>query len=823
MPPLMRIMAPSEAVPILLDSKASPIIALDTEFEGDAGGPSKAALHGVSLAGGTPETGLVGCFYPFGQGIEVAPWTVLRDRVLLPIFGDATRTVVQHPLKVDMQVLRARGVGTRERTRCVLEDTMQMAHTYDENLPKGLKDLAECILGVPDTASYAETQRELKKIKKDGERAVKDALRAAWEVYRDGYKSVKAAAPGVDFDAVPWVRAVTQLPPKLKKADVEAHVLQMVRASVMAPYENRIRQRFEEYASKDALYTLALRYFFMKEIPAAHREFLELETRISHPVVTGMEEAGLKIDVTLLTAIKVAMEGVLTELRADVIRRWGVDASAVAPMTYTDDTSDRAPDEPGVIVLDFEDPDEPEGRAVFNPASTDQVCRILWDQWQLRPPPWAMAGGELKPKFRRNKDGYCKVDDAVLSYLADKKDNPHAEDIRKLLDLRAYEKVYGTYVAPMLERALADPEHRIHASFWSTGARTGRFTSDDPNMQNIPRPHTMPEVPIPPGADVTKPPMGVIVDKERDKVTGKDRVMWRIDSLRKCFITDPDWLMVSADLSQIENRIMAHESQDPKLLWLYRTWDCFNCKGTGETNKPLHTCPKCGAPEGKRDKDKPDQPITKGFMLGRDIHAATSVAVGYFERYGPKEGRQRAKTTNHAATYGMSPQTMARRDGIPLKEAEAALAAWHNTYVRVKGVHGRVQQDIRTKGFITMYDGHIRRFLVQRLLLSTNNFRSWEWEGIIREGVNCLAQGGTGIIVKRAMVIIEHEFATNPMFRGLARIVSQIHDEILCEAHKSVAKEALAFVCRTLENVVELTVPVIAEGGTGVCWSDAHA
>lgn len=806
-----EVLTPELALPIIMDPRKSPVVAFDTEFKGEGIGPSKAALTGMSLAGGNPTDGFVACFWPFGPN-ETTSFGWIKERVLEPILSDPSRTFVEHYTKVDMQPLRARGIARDpSAVKCKVRDTAAQLHIYDENLPKSLKEAAEYLLGVTDTATHAEMQRELAAIRKEGEKRVKALAKEMWERYAAAHKKREPVPFRLDpFESAAWERIAASLPEKLKRAEVEAHVLPALREAIVVEAERRAAARFAIYGAKDALYTLGLDYLLQHELkayPARFHEQIELETYINYPVATEMEEAGLKIDTELLQAIHDVMAKVIETLRAEVMKLWGVDGATA----------------------------EADEEGEFNPASTQQVCRIIWDEWKLKPPPWTLAHGELRPKWRRRSDGYCKVNGEVLEYLADHASNAHArEAIAKLIELRSYDKLQGTYVIPMLKRSLEDPDHRIRASFWPQGAATGRWTSDDPNMQNIPRPHTMPEVPelivrffaqlrgMDPTAIATKPPRGIVTDKEKGK-DGKEKLIWRVQSLREVFIAEKGYKLVSADLSQIENRLIGHESQDKRMLWLYRTWDCFVCKGTGETNKPLHICPKCGAKEGKRDKAHPDQPVISGFVLGRDIHALTAVMVGLAKKHGPKEGRQRAKTVNHAKTYGMGVNTMARRDKMAIKEAQEYSDAWDATYVGVKPLHRRVQTDIREKGIVTMFDGHVRRFYVSRLLLKSDNFDSWEWEGTIREGTNCLAQGGTAIIIKKAMRIIRDKIQATPRWRGRARIVNQVHDEILLECHEEIAREVLDYVIEVLENVVELSVPITAEGGVGDTWGTAHA
>lgn len=817
-----QILTPEECIPILLDRNRSPVIALDTEFETRNGEvpTCHAPLRGLSLAGGTPATGIVGAFWSFGPRGETTPFPELRDRVLRPIFRDEQRTVALHPAKTDMQVIRRRGLR-EEDERAKIACTMSMLHIYDENMPKGLKDTGGTVLNVHDLASHAKMQKELKALEKEGERTAKDIVKAVWAYYAEHRQKSKEYEAAIDLTWPGWQKLAASLPPGLKKAAVEDRVSERVYAVVRADFLERVNRRFALYGAEDALLTLGTYYFLMDRFArrgtegykAAMAQVL-METAVCHPVTTEMEEAGLKIDVVLLGHIHDAMKVALEALRVEVVQRWGI-AELAAPVV-----EDHAP-APGELAAFVESVEEKPAKA-FNPASTDQVAHIIWNVWQLRPPPYTMRNGELQAKFTRKKDGLCSTDADILEYLAANSPEPYATNIKKLLDLRGYEKIMGTYVISLLTMALADPEHRIHSSFWPVGARTGRFSSSSPNVENVPRASTMPEVPIPAGADPMKPPIGVVVWKEKDKKTRAEKIIWRVESLRKVFIAEKGFRLVSVDLSQVENRLTAHESQDPGLLKLYRGWDCFECKAAGETDQPLHACPKCGAKDGKRDKTKPEQPAVKGFCLGRDIHAFTSVMCGFFDRYGYDIGREHGKPTNHAATYGMSPPTMSRQHNMPIAECENALELWHKTFPYVRILHERVRQKITNDGFVVMFDGHMRRFPLQRLLLRSNNFRPWEWEGTIREGVNVLAQGGTGIIMKIAMPRIRARLRELGGLYLKVRLVNQVHDELIYESPAGIADEVLKIACWELEHAVQLTVPIIAEGKHAERWGDAH-
>jgi len=796
---LGKILSPEECLPLLLDRDRSPVVAIDTEFE-EGVPPSRAALRAISFAGGTPSSGFFGCAIVFEQRfsrLTSYDWRWTLDRLVLPVFRDPERTVVMHPLKTDLQLLRSRGLRD-EDTQCKLEDTIAMAHVIDDNLPHSLKDLEGCLLLAGKGMTYRQTQNAIKKTLKESTKIVKDVMKDVWAIYKEERKHSRVPEAKVD-PAWPSVRRLAMmLPTQMLKRDVIATVKPRVEEVVQADYEARALKLMEVYAAEDALGTLGIRYQFERMKDPSDQPHIDLETEITHPVVTEMEERGLFVDMPLLQQINSRMGEIAADLKSRVVERFTVKGLN-------------------------DDPTNP-----FNPASPDQVAAVVWKSWGLRPPPWTMVHGELKPNFRRAKDGLPKAGKDILDYLAGK-GGPHADDLALLKKYRQVQNLISDPITPLIELASADPETRIHATFWPTGARTGRFAHREPNVGNIPRGGTMPEYPRrlwPAGADPKKPLPGLYAEEKAGKI------IWRVRSLRDVFKATPGMKYVSADLSQIENRIIAHTTQDAKMLWLYQTWDCAECKQTGRSNQPLHNCPNCGASDekAKRDKTHPQQPILEGFSGYRDIHslAASSITAGgknLFAKYGPKEGRNRGKTYNHAATYGMQANRVARNLGISVKEAREGLATWHGTFRGVKPLQMRSDLSLKDVGYVTILEGKKRRFLAQRLLKNSGNLRRGDWEGVVREAVNVGAQGGTAIVIKRAMCKIRKRLKelakTDPRYADV-HLLNQVHDEINYEAPEELAEEVLKIILWELEHAVELTVPVIAEGGIGDTWGEAH-
>jgi DNA polymerase I-like protein with 3'-5' exonuclease and polymerase domains len=558
----------------------------------------------------------------------------------------------------------------------------------------------------------------------------------------------------------------------------------------MADYQKRARDRFALYGAEDAIFTLHLNHILQGLLRPDQAELVALETRVCHPVVTEMEERGMPVDMVLLSAIRDRMLEASAQLHEQVVAEWGT----------------------------------ANGIADFNPGSDDQKAHVIWEVWGCRPPRWALdrgSGGGLKPQWARKKDGLCKTGKEVLAALISK-GGPHAEKLGRMVELSRIDSLLSNPVKPIEQAALMDPDNRLHYSFWPVGTETGRFASS-PNAQNIPRTSSMPYVFIPKGADPTNPPRGCTVVVGKDKAIDTKR--WQIASLRDVFAARAGWMIVSADLSQIENRVVAYESNDATLLGIYRHWDCADCGASGEVQTAIHACPACNAPEGKRDKTLPDQPAIKGFCLGKDIHAHSSVAVGFYDRWGYAQGRQAAKALNHAAAYGMGANTMARYYDMEKKVCREALESWHARHPGVHRMHERVAREIWANGLVKMCSGHERRFLSEKLIHDSGNLDDWAAEKVIREGVNSLAQGAVAAFMKQAMTETRDIIVDTPHLRGNAHAVNQMHDETVYEVKEEYAEEVLALVCDRMEHnhlAERVPVPVIAEGAIGRTWGEAH-
>ena len=163
--------------------------------------------------------------------------------------------------------------------------------------------------------------------------------------------------------------------------------------------------------------------------------------------------------------------------------------------------------------------------------------------------------------------------------------------------------------------------------------------------------------------------------------------------------------------------------------------------------------------------------------------------LGWYDAKGYAQGRQDAKAANHAAAYGMGSATMARNYNLPERECKVALEKWHARHPGVRAhLHREVEQAIKLCGEVVLFNGSVRRFHAAKLLWDSGNLNRWDWEAILREGVNCKAQGGTAVIMKQAMLDIYDHLRDTPRLRGIRPItervmcgVNQVHDELLFE------------------------------------------
>ncbi len=344
--------------------------------------------------------------------------------------------------------------------------------------------------------------------------------------------------------------------------------------------------------------------------------------------------------------------------------------------------------------------------------SRDQLETILFDELKL-------------PVLKKTPKGGRSTDAEVLEELAVDHDLP-----RVLLEFREIDKLKGTYV-DALPRFVNAKTGRIHTRFHQAGAATGRLASSDPNLQNIP----------------IRTPLG--------------------REIRSAFVAPPGHLLLSADYSQIELRVLAHLSQDPMLLEAYRTND--------------------------------------------DVHALTaSVVFGVPRGEVTADMRRQAKTVNFGVIYGMGDAALARQLGIERKDATRFI---ENYFTRYQGVARFMAQTVEAakKGEAVRTMLGRRRFLPN--LHSANRALRFEAERIAK---NTPIQGTAADILKVAMVRLGQDPPPG------TKMILTVHDELVFEVEEGRADEAKARVREIMEGSTKLDVPLLVEAGTGKSWDAAH-
>ncbi len=345
--------------------------------------------------------------------------------------------------------------------------------------------------------------------------------------------------------------------------------------------------------------------------------------------------------------------------------------------------------------------------------SRDQLETILFDQLKLR-------------VVKRTPKGGRSTDAEVLEELA----GEH-ELARVVLDFREIDKLKGTYI-DALPRFVNPKTGRIHTRFNQAVAATGRLASSDPNLQNIP----------------VRSELG--------------------QEIRSAFVAPPGCVLVSADYSQIELRVLAHLSHDPMLVETYRT--------------------------------------------AQDVHALTASIVFGVERSAvTSDMRRKAKTINFGVIYGMGEAALARQLDIPRADAARFIAAYFERYEGVaRFMEGAVESARRGEAVRTLLGR--RRFLPN--LHSANRGLRFEAERIAR---NTPIQGTAADILKLAMV----HLGKGDVVPG-ARMVLTVHDELVFEVPEERAKEAMGRVKEAMEAAMKLDVPLVVDVGSGKNWAAAH-
>lgn len=348
----------------------------------------------------------------------------------------------------------------------------------------------------------------------------------------------------------------------------------------------------------------------------------------------------------------------------------------------------------------------------FNINSTQQFGRILFDKLGL-------------PPVKKTKTGYSTNAD-VLEKLRDK--HPIVEAV---LDYRQLAKLKSTYVDGLTKVIAADG--RIHTSFQNTVTATGRLSSTEPNLQNIP----------------VRTELGA--------------------ELRKMFVAPAGRVLVDADYSQIELRLLAHIAGDEHMIAAFRT--------------------------------------------GEDIHTVTASQVfGVPQEQVTHEMRRRAKAVNFGIVYGISDFSLSQDIGVTRAEAKAYMEKYFEKYSGVHAYMTQVVERAKADGYVSTLMG--RRRWLPELKSSNFNLRSFGE----RVALNMPIQGTAADLIKKAMLHVDGRLRRE----GLeARLVLQVHDELIVECPEGEAEQVQRLLAEEMEHVAELAVPLTAEAHAGKSWAEA--
>lgn len=432
-----------------------------------------------------------------------------------------------------------------------------------------------------------------------------------------------------------------------------------------------------EYAGEDASICLKLHHAMYPSMPAPLQQVLhEIEIPILS-VLADMEQHGVMLDILLLKKHGERLKNTLIDLEKQ--------AFALAGKT-------------------------------FNLNSPKQLQTLLYDELKL-------------PILSKTPKGQPSTAESVLQELALDYELPTV-----ILNYRSLAKLVSTYIDALPKRV--DPRTgRIHTSYNQAVAATGRLSSSEPNLQNIP------------------------IRNEEGRL------------IRKAFVAPPKHVLLTADYSQIELRIMAHLSQDQSLL--------------------------------------------HAFSRGWDIHAATASEIFHIPlEQVSSEQRRRAKAVNFGLIYGMSAFGLAKQLRVERTDAEQYIAAYFERYPGVHQYMEKTRELAHQQGFVETLFGR-RLYLPEINVQNTLRRKAAE-----RTAINAPLQGTAADIIKKSMIAVAawQKQHSDP----IAIMMMQVHDELVFEVKENAIEEAKQIVRQIMEHTVILDVPLVVSMGTGLNWDDAH-
>jgi DNA polymerase-1 len=394
------------------------------------------------------------------------------------------------------------------------------------------------------------------------------------------------------------------------------------------------------------------------------------------PVLLGMEKVGVRIDLGVL--------GQMADRLATDMQRVGEEIFSLAGQR-------------------------------FNINSPKQLGEVLFNKMGLPRP------------LKYGKGKVISTAQDVLEELAAHNDVP-----RLVLEYRQLTKLKSNYADSL--PLLADGEGRVHTTFNQVGTATGRLSSTNPNLQNIP----------------------IRTELGRE--------------IRAAFIAAPGCVLLSADYSQIELRLLAHFSQDPLLV--------------------------------------------KAYTTGQDIHTLTAAEVfGVPAETMSKETRNRAKAVNFGIVYGISPFGLAAQLGIEQNEARLYIETYFERYAGVRAYIDRMLEETRREQMVRTVFGRVRPIPdIQSRNANQRGFAE-------RTAINTPLQGTAADLIKLAMIRIDKRLAKEKL---KTRMTLQVHDELVFDVPHDEIEIVSAMVQHEMEHVIELNVPLVADVGTGANWRDLN-
>ena len=352
----------------------------------------------------------------------------------------------------------------------------------------------------------------------------------------------------------------------------------------------------------------------------------------------------------------------------------------------------------------------------FNIASPKQVGEILFDKLKI------------VEKAKKTKTGQYVTSEEVLQQLR----NKH-EIVADILEHRGLKKLIGTYI-DALPKLINPRTGHIHTSFNQTVTATGRLSSSDPNLQNIP-------------------------------IRGEDG-----KEIRKAFVPEPGCMFFSADYSQIELRVMAHLSQDPQMIEVFRE--------------------------------------------GKDLHAATAANIYKkpIENV-TRDERTKSKRANFGIIYGITVFGLAERLDIPREEAKMLIDGYFQTFPQVHDYMEKSKEVARQKGYVTTLFGR------RRYLPDINSANSVVRGFAERNAINAPIQGTAADIIKVAMINIFKRFKSENI---RSKMILQVHYELNFSVYQDEKEHVETIVIKEMQNAFKMVVPLVADSGFGDNWLEAH-